>query len=69
MEHLEEKSAEALHKKGVFEVLGELIKRLPQQFLIKDSNKKMIKEFFEAHIFTISDDVRFALSQSFALFV
>ena len=43
MEYLEEKSIEPLHKKGVFEVLGEFIKRLSQQFLMKDNNKKIIK--------------------------
>ena len=46
MEYLQEKSSEPLHKKGVFEVLGELIKRLHQQFLMKDNNKRLVKEFF-----------------------
>ena len=47
-----------LLQKGVFEVLTEFIKRLQQQFMIKDQYRNKIREFFSTHVFTVEGTIR-----------
>ncbi len=56
-------------QKGIFEVLTEFIKRLQQQFMMKDSYKNKIREFFAKHIFSAHGDVRGALAKGLAIWV
>jgi hypothetical protein len=56
-------------QKGVFEVLTEFIKRLQQQFMMKDQYKNKIREFFKNHIFSSHGDVRIALAKGLAIWV
>jgi hypothetical protein len=56
-------------QKGVFEVLTEFIKRLQQQFMMKDFYKGKIREFLTKNIFTVHGDVRNSLAKAMAIWV
>ena len=58
-----------LHKRGVFDVLGELLKRMAKEFLSKNTYKKAIRKFFDTFIFSVDDTVREALTGCLALYV
>ncbi len=56
-------------QKGIFEVLTEFIKRLQQQFMMKDQYKNKIREFIKNSIFITHGDVRSALAKALAIWV
>lgn len=56
-------------QKGIFEVLTEFVKRLQQQFMMKDIYKNKLREFFEKHIFTVEGDVRAAVAKCLGIWV
>lgn len=56
-------------QKGVFEVLTEFIKRLQQQFMMKDQYKNKIRDFLSRNVFTCHGDVRISLARAIAIWV
>jgi len=56
-------------QKGIFEVLTEFIKRLQQQFMMKDFYKGKIRDFFTKNIFIVHGDVRSSLAKAMAIWV
>lgn len=67
--YMEEYMSNPKIQKGVFEVLTEFIKRLQQQFMMKDQYKNKIREFFQKNIFSSHGDVRMALAKGLAIWV
>lgn len=58
-----------MHKKGVYEVLGEFIKRLSQQYLSKGTYRSSITKFFDENIFKVENENREALTKCLALYI
>jgi hypothetical protein len=58
-----------LLKKGVFEVLTEFIKRLQQQFMMKETFKTQIRQFFTDNIFTIEGAIRESFARCLAIWI
>jgi hypothetical protein len=69
LEYMGDFAKEAEHQSGVFEVLAELVKRLPQQFLGKPTHRKLIRAFFDRSVFEVEGSVREALTRCLALYV
>jgi hypothetical protein len=66
---MEEFMPNPILQKGIFEVLTEFVKRLLQQFMIKDQYRNRIRSFFTKFIFQTGGDVRSALSKCLAIWV
>jgi hypothetical protein len=69
LELLVEALGEPEQQVGVFEVLGEFIKRLNLQFLSRESYRHTLRELFTDHLFSIPENVRFSLTACLALYV
>ena len=66
---MEEYMKDPTLQKGVFEVLTEFIKRLQQQFMMKDHYKTKIREFLSRNIFTSHGDVRISIARAISIWV
>lgn len=66
---MEEFMSNTKMQKGIFEVLTEFIKRLQQQFMMKEGYKTKIREFFAKNIFVTHGDVRNAMAKGLAIWV
>ena len=66
---MKEYMKDPLLQKGIFEVLKEFIKRLQQQFMMKDQYRVLVRQFFTEYLYIENDAVRTALAKCLALWV
>lgn len=66
---MEEFMADLNMQKGIFEVITEFIKRLQQQFMMKDHYRNKIRQFFTNNIFIVHGDVRNSLAKTLAIWI